>query len=486
MVLINEIIGSFGKYHYFLCFIIFVNKCGVAFLQMSIIFLAPPVQFRCPDNNASCCDNPIYDRSKYTRTIVMEWNLICERAWLKDLTQTAFQFGVLVGSLAFGIASDKYGRRITLTVSVILEVFFGVMTSFLPDYWSFTAIRTVLGCAVGGIMVIGFVIVMEYVGNNCRDVVAALFHVPFTVGYMCLTLFGYFIRDYTYFLLAISLSNVVLLSYICILPETPRWLLAVNRTSEAIVLMERIAKVNDLPTNDIQNKIEMYQLEHKSNSQKKGSLLDLFHFPYLRRNSLIMSFSWFACSYCFYGITLYLSHLTGDVYINVLASGSVCLAACIIIIPVTKFMNRKTVAILTNVITSICLLSLAVVPEGKASQVLGIIGVLFNYMNFVILYLYCSEMFPTVVRNAAIGLSSMMARIGSMIAPFVAGFRPYGQWCAPVAFGILPLISAILCIFLPETKNCELMMNMEEGEAFAKRKSRQWVRVSETVTAEQS
>ncbi|CAG9787709.1 unnamed protein product [Diatraea saccharalis] len=106
-MLVNEIIGSFGKYHYILCFIVFVNKVGVAFQQMSIIFLAPPVRYHCPDSNATCCDNPIYDRSKYTRTIITEWNLICDRDWLKDLTQTAFQFGVLIGSLVFGILSDK-------------------------------------------------------------------------------------------------------------------------------------------------------------------------------------------------------------------------------------------------------------------------------------------------------------------------------------------------------------------------------------------
>lgn len=78
-------------------------------------------------------------------------------------------------------------------------------------------------------------------------------------------------------------------------------------------------------------------------------------------------------------------------------------------------------------------------------------------------------MFPTVVRNAAIGICSMMARFGAMIAPFVAGLRPYGQWCAPVAFGIFPMLSAVLCLLLPETKDCELMMTIEEGEALSRK-----------------
>lgn len=106
MVLINELIGSLGKYHVWLCLLIFTNKFGVAFHTMAIIFLAPPAQYLCLDTNATCCENPVFDTTVFKRTIVMEWNLICQNSWLKDLHQTIFQFGVLSGSLIFGIVSD--------------------------------------------------------------------------------------------------------------------------------------------------------------------------------------------------------------------------------------------------------------------------------------------------------------------------------------------------------------------------------------------
>lgn len=185
-----------------------------------------------------------------------------------------------------------------------------------------------------------------------------------------------------------------------------------------------------------------------------------------------MSFIWLVCSYCFYGVSHYISHLTGNIFINVLASGSVCLCACLIVIPLMKFMNRKTVVILGNVMCSFCLLVIAVVPEGKVSVFLGCLCVLFSYMVFIMIYLYCSEMFPTVVRNAAIGISSMMGRVGAMIAPFIANLRPFGQWCAPVAFGIFPFIAALLCLLLPETKDCELTMTIEEAETFGNQRRR--------------
>lgn len=92
-------------------------------------------------------------------------------------------------------------------------------------------------------MVIGFVLLMEYVGIMYRDALSALFHVPFTMGHIALALFGYYIRDYTHLQLAISVVNMILLFYICILPESPRWLLAINKSSKAIALMERVAKL---------------------------------------------------------------------------------------------------------------------------------------------------------------------------------------------------------------------------------------------------
>lgn len=178
-----------------------------------------------------------------------------------------------------------------------------------------------------------------------------------------------------------------------------------------------------------------------------------------------MSFTWFVCSYCFYGVSHYISHSKGDIFINVLATGSVCLFGCIIVIPIINYMNRRSAVIIGNVLCSLCFVIIVFVPEGKAAVIFGCFGVLFCYMVFIVLYLYCSEMFPTVVRNAALGISSMMARFGAMIAPFIVDLRSRGRWCAPTAFGVFPLMAALLCLLLPETKDCELMMTIEEGEA---------------------
>lgn len=182
-----------------------------------------------------------------------------------------------------------------------------------------------------------------------------------------------------------------------------------------------------------------------------------------------MAFNWLACSYCFYGVSQYVGQLSGNVFINVACSAGVTLLGTFLAIPLMKVMGRKTIVITFHIICAICLLILAVIPEGVGSVISASIGVVASFIVFLVVYLYCTEMFPTVVRNAALGFSSMAARIGSMVAPFVIGMRDTALWMPPVAFAILPLLAAFITLCLPETKGCELTTTIEEGEAFGKK-----------------
>lgn len=52
--------------------------------------------------------------------------------------------------------------------------------------------------------------------------------------------------------------------------------------------------------------------------------------------------------------------------------------------------------------------------------VLAALGILGMSISFPTVYLYSAELFPTVVRNVGVGTSSMCARFGSMVAPYIA------------------------------------------------------------------
>lgn len=50
---------------------------------------------------------------------------------------------------------------------------------------------------------------------------------------------------------------------------------------------------------------------------------------------------------------------------------------------------------------------------------LATVGKFFNSAAFGVAYIYSAELVPTEVRNSSVGTSSVCARIGSALAPFI-------------------------------------------------------------------
>lgn len=138
----------------------------------------------------------------------------------------------------------------------------------------------------------------------------------------------------------------------------------------------------------------------------------------------------------------------------------------IISIYANQLLGRKITLMSSNCVTGLSCLLLAVVPTSTATHLtLGCIGLFGMSISFATVYLYAGELFPTVVRNSGVGLSSTIARVGSMVAPFVATLAHTSAWLPPLAFGVVPLIGSCLCIILPDTRGKKLPDTLEEGEA---------------------
>ena len=58
--------------------------------------------------------------------------------------------------------------------------------------------------------------------------------------------------------------------------------------------------------------------------------------------------------------------------------------------------------------------------RSPALVVLAMLGKYVAQVCWGIVYLYTSELFPTVIRSVALSFACSMARIGSMAAPFIA------------------------------------------------------------------
>lgn len=360
-----------------------------------------------------------------------------------------------------------------LVVAVIVQLITGVATAFVPWFWLFCVLRFITAVATGGTMVCSFVLVMEIIGAKYRELVSVLYQIPFNLGHLTLAGFAYFIRDWHYLQFALSIPSIVLISYYWLVPESPRWLFTVGRIEESAAILEKAAKMNKLPTGTIQADLELAAKTKSDGGAPvaKGNVLDLLRTPNMRSKSLCMWFNWFVCGLAFFGVAQYIGQSGGDIFSNVAIGAALELPGTIICIYCMRAWGRKKTLIASNTLTGVAMLAIAFVPPESSWVIvtLASAGIVGMSISFPTVYLYGGELFPTVVRNVGIGVASMVARVGSMVAPFVAGLSIH--WLPPIIFGVVPLLGAALVFLLPETLGAPLPETMEDGEEFGKKKN---------------
>ena len=175
---------------------------------------------------------------------------------------------VFVASYMFGTLSDKFGRKKTTFIALlILSV--GILTSsFMPEYISFTVLRfiTAFGefssttivylnltkllnetnyfLGSQGCFAIPFTLNVELIGSKYKTIAGLLFQVPFALGEILIGLAAWGIRDYRWFQTALAIPCLIMLGLYIIIPESPRWLITKKRYKEAQEVIKSAAKFN--------------------------------------------------------------------------------------------------------------------------------------------------------------------------------------------------------------------------------------------------
>nr|XP_021181713.2 organic cation transporter protein isoform X1 [Helicoverpa armigera] len=466
---IETAIGRFGKYQTWILFLISVGRFPSEYQLNNVVFIIPSVEYKCLDNNVTnyCpCNNPEYDTSTIVSSVTSEWDLICNRTYLASLTQSMMQIGILAGSLLFGYLSDRHGRKLVVLISLFFEVVFVAVSAVVPYLWLFMICRFLIGVTLGGTMLCCYILLIELCGKSFRPYLSGLQEMPFLLAYFTLPIIAYFVRDWRQLQLVTSVPWVIVIVYYWLIPESPRWLITVGRKKEAIDILTHIAKKNNRPTDNIEAIVEKVELLNRNDSknQQKVTYIDLFRTPKIRVYTIITALIWMFCSHTFFGINQYIGRLQGNLYLNVLLSAACLTPGLIIVIIATLYLRRKVSIISSFTTAAVSLLVFIFIPSDMRAATLAfaIIGLIGAYTSFVQVYLYSSEIFPTVIRNTAVGFASMFARFGGFIAPFVVNIGI--EWVSILIFSSVAFSAAILCYFLPETKATTLPNTIEQRE----------------------
>ncbi|XP_078482937.1 solute carrier family 22 member 4-like [Ciona intestinalis] len=88
---------------------------------------------------------------------------------------------------------------------------------------------------------------------------------------------------------------------------------------------------------------------------------------------------------------------------------------------------------------------------------------------FNIVYIFCCELFPTLMRNLSIGASSTAARVGAIASPSLIYLsQQTNYYSSYLIMASLGVSAAGLTLLLPETKSIPLPETMEDAEELEK------------------
>ncbi|KFV04166.1 Solute carrier family 22 member 13, partial [Tauraco erythrolophus] len=405
-------------------------------------------------NSTEKCSSGWVYPSAEAPSLLTEFDLVCDRKDLNDISQSIYMAGLLLGAMIFGPLSDRIGRRPVLLISILLQCVFGLAIAFVPHFYVYMAFRCVVGASVSGILITALALATEWVGVSSRPKAVLISHCCFAVGQMLLAGFSYAIRNWRLLEIAGSAPLFALFFYICILPESARWLVMKGRIEEAKKVLQKAASINKrtIPPALLE------QLKPETQT-KSGSTLDLFRKKHLRKVTLVMSYTWFAVSLVYYGLSLNVTSFGLDIYLTQLAFGVVELAARSSCICLLQWFGRKKPQAVLLLLSGLMCLIITGIPEDQpvVTTVLAIIGKFTASASFSTSYVYSAELFPTVVRQTGVGLCSMLARVAGIMAPLIRLLGQYHQAIPMAIFGSAPVVGGLLCVLLPETRGTDLV-----------------------------
>ncbi|KAL3982367.1 Sugar transporter family protein [Acanthocheilonema viteae] len=423
-------------------------------------------------NDSTCRRGYIYDLSEIKYSAINRWNIVCEWSVLKAFIQSTYYIGQMGGSLLFGFLGDRIGRKKVFFIAIIMLIISGVLMAVVPYWTAFALLRTTVGFAHPGIFVIAVVIGMELVGPSKRKVASVISGIFFSFGQIFLGGLAYFIRDYRYLQLAISLPALIFMCYWWIVPESARWLVTQHKYEEADKILQRAAKINgarlpekwwdqiDFPEKTAQNR----------SPQRKYNYLDLVRTPRIRLRTFACLFLWPVVSMIYYGVSMKTDFLGGDFYGTFISGGVAEIPALLLLFALIDRIGRKPLFAGGYFLAALCMLSNLILPS-EVHWIISLIQFLIAKASitgcYAVIYTVTPELYPTVIRNSAVGCCSMVARVGANLSCYIVMWivEQFGTWAMIIPFGSLSLVAGLIVIFcIPETMGKPLPETIEEIE----------------------
>ncbi|XP_069683757.1 solute carrier family 22 member 3-like [Periplaneta americana] len=221
----------------------------------------------------SCPRGYQFESERDDWTVVTEWQLVCERRFLRPLIATIYFCGVTVGAIVCGLLADKYGRRPVVLICLYVQGLLGISLYFTNSLEVFMVLRFIQGFFLQGLQGTTFALLIELFPPKFRTLVAVIVEMFWSLGLMYLAGASYLVPQWRPLELVLSVPTAATLLYVCLVPESPRWLGSHGKPEEAQRLWNKIlsGEVNTTQTVDsVQENSFSDEIWNNENSVEPG------------------------------------------------------------------------------------------------------------------------------------------------------------------------------------------------------------------------
>jgi SP family galactose:H+ symporter-like MFS transporter len=197
-------------------------------------------------------------------------------ATMQEIVVSAVLMGAVLGAAGGGMLADRIGRRRMLILSAVVFTASAIATALAPSPTLLIAARVVVGTAIGAASFISPMYISELSPPSVRGSLVAVNQLAVTIGIVVAYLVDYAlsgIQGWRYMFALAAVPALVLGIAMWRLPDSPRWLVAKDRLSEAGRVLGRIRQ-----TSQVDSEIRDIQ---QSLAKQSGGASQLLH-PMLR------------------------------------------------------------------------------------------------------------------------------------------------------------------------------------------------------------
>jgi putative MFS transporter len=385
---------------------------------------------------------------------------------------TVTVIGGLVGRLAAGWLADRYGRRFSLGLNLLIYTLGGLLSAVSFSDGMLLVSRFIVGVGVGGEFMIGIAMISEMVATRHRGTLVASINVGaggvgnFVSYGLFLLLLGPLavplggngqVWRWSFVILAVPALLVVL--YRRRLPESPRWLLSQGRVAEAnralgILASNSLAAASPVPP------VELTVADIPP-AVAKGSPAEVFSRSLIGRTAALGVASWMA-----FGSQVTLNFLMPTLLVErgytvsqsllytMIMNVGALLGASVAALIANRAGRRRTV---TTAGILGCATALAFAGFGHSTAMILVLGALFTFFTMITnttLATWTPEVYPTSIRCSGSSITNGIGNIAGAVMPYAATALYADSKFAGV-FGLAAVMYAVLVIaarFAPEAR----------------------------------